>query len=87
MKTIRFAGQKIALVALLAALSLGGLVLPTTTTTRAHPGPSGTLCGSTDLLTAWYAGQFTDPGTFEHFHVWDPIPVYGDGDQFYHQCW
>jgi hypothetical protein len=80
MKTIRFAGQKIALVALLAALSLGGLVLPATTTTRADPGPSGTLCGSTDLLTAWYAYQYDWQGV--HYHGWDPIPERNNGDWF-----
>jgi hypothetical protein len=82
MTIIRSARQKAALVALLAALSLGGLVLPATTTTRADPGPSGTLCGSTDLLTAWYAYQYSDMSTGVHYHGWDPIPARNDGDWF-----
>lgn len=84
MSIIGSARQKIALATLLAALSLGSLILPATTSTQAHTGTPGTLCGSTDLITAWYAYQYDDAGI--HYHGWDPIPVRDDGDWFDWSC-
>jgi hypothetical protein len=41
-------------------------------TAEAHTGTPGTLCGSVDLITAYYAGQY-NAGDGAHYHRWDPI--------------
>ena len=48
---------------------------------EAHTGSPGTECGSTNMVTAYYAGQYTN-GDGSHYHRWDPIGPDGIFDWF-----
>ena len=50
-------------------------------TAEAHVGSPGTECGSTDMVTAYYAGQYTNPDG-SHYHRFDPIGPEGIIDFF-----